>query len=240
MITVSIVSHGHGAMVDSLVQQLELFHEVGQIILTRNIPESFQLRRSAKLTIIDNQRPIGFGANHNAAFKYCQKPYFCVVNPDITLTDNPFSQLNTCLNDNKADLAVPIVLSPEGNIEDSIRRYPTPFSLLLKGLGKSDGSYPVTIGQQPFTPDWAAGMFMLFRSSSFKNVAGFDEKFFLYYEDVDICARMTKTGQKIVVCPSVTIVHDASRASHHRWHYLRWHLTSMVRYFYKHLGRLPH
>jgi len=111
--------------------------------------------------------------------------------------------------------------------------------LLVKAFGGSDGSYPVTLGIKPFCPEWAAGMFMLFRSRAFCDVNGFDEKFFLYYEDVDICARMHKVGQKIVVCPSATIVHDACRASHHHWRYLRWHLASMIRFFCKHLGRLP-
>ncbi|OQY17957.1 MAG: hypothetical protein B6I36_08090 [Desulfobacteraceae bacterium 4572_35.1] len=149
MITVSIVSHGHGCMVDQLVQQLEHFPEIGQIILTRNIPESSKLSCGAKLDIIDNRSPAGFGANHNAAFKYCRNAFFCVVNPDISFIHNPFPALTSCLAENDADLAVPLVLDSDGKVDDSIRRYPTPFSLLVKGFGWSDGSYSVTLGQKP-------------------------------------------------------------------------------------------
>ncbi|MEA3466233.1 MAG: glycosyltransferase family 2 protein [Thermodesulfobacteriota bacterium] len=239
MITVSIVSHGHGVMVDQLVHQLELYPQVSQIILTRNIPEPSKLRCGAKLKIIDNQSPAGFGANHNAAFKHCQNSFFCVINPDITFIHNSFADLIFCISENNADLGVPLVLDTDGKVEDSVRHYPTPFSLLVKGVGGSDGSYPVMVGHKPFCPEWAAGMFMLFRRRAFDEVGGFDETFFLYYEDVDICVRMHKAGQKIVVCPSATIVHNARRASRYHWRYLRWHLTSMVRFFCKHLGRLP-
>ena len=98
----------------------------------------------------------------------------------------------------------------------------------------------MTSGQASFHPEWVAGMFMLFRSQDFARLGGFDEAFFLYYEDVDICVRAWKQGMKIVACPQVSVVHDARRDSHRSARHIRWHLASMVRYFFKHWGRLPH
>lgn len=240
MISVSIVSHGHGDMVDTLIQQLAACPEVGQIILTYNIPETSALQPTGTLEIINNKMPTGFGANHNAAFKQCRKQYFCVVNPDIKLTENPFPALLDCLSKvNNAALAAPMVVAPDGTIEDSIRQFPTPFSLLAKILGNSDGRYDVEPCQSAFCPEWIAGMFMLFRSDSFIQVGGFDDGFFLYYEDVDICVRLWKSGVRIVSCPAANVIHAAHRESHRNWRFMRWHLVSMARYFYKHFGRLP-
>src|SRR5690606_33557130 len=105
----------------------------------------------------------------------------------------------------------------------------TPISLLLKLLGVSKGTFQYAIGDEPFFPHWVAGMFMLFESHAFANLQGFDERFFLYYEDVDICARIWETGSKLVVCPKVSVVHDAQRDSHRKMKYLYWHISSMLR-----------
>ncbi len=76
MIAVSIVSHGHGAMVMRLIEQLLAFPDIGQIIITLNIEESLELPDDEIITIIKNVRPKGFAENHNAAFKYCREDFF--------------------------------------------------------------------------------------------------------------------------------------------------------------------
>lgn len=111
--------------------------------------------------------------------------------------------------------------------------------LASKFFGRSDGRYHFSLDDDPLPVDWIGGMFMLFRSSAFASVGGFDEKFFLYYEDVDICARLWTAGYRVLVCPAASVIHDAQRASHHDWHYRLWHAQSMQRYFAKHWFRLP-
>jgi N-acetylglucosaminyl-diphospho-decaprenol L-rhamnosyltransferase len=239
LIAVSIVSHGHGDMVGRLVGQLLAFPEVAQIILTLNVPESVALPDDARVTVIGNAEPKGFGANHNAAFGVCTQTFFCPLNPDIEFDRNPFPVLSAALGDDRVALVAPLVRSPDGKIEDSMRRFPTPGSLLLKALGGSDGRYPVRQDQADFAPEWVAGMFMLFRSRDFHDLGGFDEHFFLYYEDVDICARVWQKGMKVLACPRGCVIHDAQRESRRSPRHLRWHLTSMARFLWKHRGRLP-
>lgn len=239
MLTVSIVSHHHGAMVERLVAELLDFPEIGQVIVTRNIPEPMTLPQDERILSIDNSTPAGFAANHNEAFLHCALPYFCPLNPDIQLQGNPFPSLLTAMIEYCAALAAPLIKNPSGEIEDSMRPFPTVRSLLSKILGFSDGRYKVRDNQAVFHPEWVAGMFMLFRSEDFRQLGGFDTHFFLYYEDVDICARAWKAGMKVLACPSVSVVHDAQRESHRNFRFLRWHLTSMARYFFKHWGRLP-
>jgi N-acetylglucosaminyl-diphospho-decaprenol L-rhamnosyltransferase len=239
LIAVSIVSHGHGDMVARLVGQLLAFPEVAQIILTLNVPESVALPDDARLTVIGNVRPKGFGANHNAAFVHCTQTFYCSLNPDIEFDRNSFPVLSAALGDQRVALVAPLVKSPDGKIEDSMRRFPTLVSLLVKALGGSDGRYVVCEGQANFAPEWVAGMFMLFRSRDFHDLGGFDERFFLYYEDVDICARLWQKGMKILACPKVSVIHDARRDSRRSLRHLRWHLGSMVRFLWKHRGQLP-
>ncbi len=239
MITISIVSHGHGGLLPNLIAQLAACPGVGTTIVTRNIPEPLNLHQVPNLMIRDNEFPRGFGANHNAAFRQCSTPFFCVMNPDIEISADPFPALLKCMETESAALVAPLVLSPAGEVEDSIRHFPTPIGLVRKVLGGPDGRYQTVIGAAPFAPDWVAGMFMLFRAQEFAEIGGFDEGFFLYYEDVDVCARLWASGRRIIACPSASVVHDARRESHRVARYAGWHARSMVRYFWKHAWRSP-
>ena len=244
MITISIVSHGQGVMVGEVLADLARFPESSRfrVILTQNIPE--QLPFSAgdfpyPVAILENDCSKGFGANHNAAFRGVEGDWFSVMNPDIRMPENPFPRLLEVLERQQAAVVAPAVLSPSGQVEDSIRHFPTPLSLVGKMLGQEDGRYPFAVGDEPFAADWVGGMFMLFRADDFRRIGGFDEDFFLYYEDVDICARLWKAGRRVLACPGVQVIHDARRASRRRLRYMRWHFFSLTRYLGKHWLRLP-
>jgi hypothetical protein len=84
----------------------------------------------------------------------------------------------------------------------------------------------------PMSPDWVAGMFMLFRREVFAEMSGFDERYFLYYEDVDLCRRLRRRGYDVRLVPTVTAVHDARRESRRSLRHLRWHLASMARFLF--------
>lgn len=241
MITVSIVSHGHGRMIDALLGDLAACPEVARVILTINVPEQEPLvpaGLSGRTLVLRNAAPKGFGANHNAAFAHCDTPYYCVLNPDVRFDANPFPALLGCLKDGVA-LCAPAVTSPAGEIEDSARHFPGLLGLFAKLLGIADGRYRYARSDPPFHPDWVAGMFMLFVAADYAALGGFDEDYFLYYEDVDLCVRLWRSGRKIVLCPQAAAVHAAQRASHRNLRHLAWHLGGMARYFIRHWGRLP-
>ena len=117
-----------------------------------------------------------------------------------------------------------------GTIEDSARRVPTPVSILRKTLfGVDRPDYE--IGTADLHAEWVAGMFMLFRRETFAEFGGFDERYFLYYEDVELCTRLALAGKRAVLCPAVEAVHEARRQRHRDLRYLRWHVASMLRFF---------
>lgn len=239
LVTISIVSHGQGRLVAELLKDLVAYPTINKIIITQNIPETniwVPPSLEGKITFVRNEKRLGFGANHNQASYYCTTPYFVVLNPDIRIPQDPFPHLLRAIRQENVGVVAPLVRAPNGKNEDSVRYFPTPLSLVGKILGLSDGSYKV-IDQAPQRVDWVAGMFMLFDVKHFKSVGGFDERFFLYYEDVDICARFWLTGRQVIIQPSTFVIHSAQRASHRNIRYLSWHLLSLARYFYKHLGR---
>jgi len=238
-ITISIVSHGHGQEVGQLVQQLLDESYIGRVILTLNLPEEFDLPADERLVLRENSEPKGFGANHNAAFKLCSTPYFCVLNPDIVILKGAFGALLSCSQSTQAAVAGPLVISPNGKQEDSWRRFPTLRSLVLKAFGFDTTILEAKDSSAPFFPDWVGGMCMFFTAASFSRVGGFNERFYLYYEDVDICARLWRMGCTVVASPESTMIHNAQRASRHRWEHARWHAVSMLKYFLRYWFRLP-
>lgn len=244
MISISVVSHAQGGLVHMLLSDLAgISRETNfEVILTKNIPEQLPFAIDAypfSVRLIENQAPKGFGANHNQAFISASGTYFCVMNPDIRLTENPFPKLLPTLGNENVGIVAPQVVGTNGAVEDSVRRFPTPLGLIAKLFGLNDGRYSVPRNGKPYWADWVGGMFMLFRSDIYRLLNGFDESYFLYYEDVDICTRMWKMGWQVVANPKVLVTHDARRTSRHDVRYIMWHIESMARYFIKHCWRLP-
>lgn len=240
-IRLSLVSHGQARLANQFLGDLAGNPSIGELIATANIPdEPLQPPASLSPRLIVNPRPKGFAANHNQAFDGCATPYFCVANPDIRLQGNPFPALLRCMQDPEVGVVAPLVISPRGTVEDNARHFPTPSGLWRKARGIDDGRYPLAPGEgKARSVEWTAGMFLLFRSEAFRSVGGFDDRFHLYYEDVDICARLWQAGWKVVCDPRVVVIHDAQRASHQKPRYMAWHAASMARYFCRYLGRLP-
>lgn len=237
MITVSVVSHGQGELAGQLLQDFRAHCAATplQVLLTLNIEEHLPFDVADfpfEIRIIRNPERRGFAANHNAAFAMTRGEYFCVLNPDIRLDCDPFLVLVSALADPSVGVAGPLVLSADGRMEDSVRRFPTPLSILRK-VFRHIPIPDYVIGDAPIYPDWIAGMFMLWRRSAFRAVGGFDEHYFLYYEDVDICARLPRYGFRVIFVPGTRVTHHARRASHRSLRYLRWHLGSMLRFFWK-------
>lgn len=239
LVAVSIVSHGHGEMVSKLVKNLLLYPEVSRIIVTKNISEILNLPQSDIIHLVENSIPRGFGANHNESFLMTTEKFYCVLNPDITFLENPFPGLIASAEEFKAGLVVPVILNLDGEIADSLRAFPTPFSLLKRILSQRQKNTDPIDSFENFSPQWAAGMFMLFTNNCYRDLNGFDEGYYLYCEDIDICIRLWKRKFRIVACSKIRVIHDARRASRKNFKHLQWHLTSMLRYMLKHLLSLP-
>ena len=233
LISVSIVSHGHAGLAARLFDDLRVHRPKGiEVILTLNIDEALPFDPDSfpfPVKTIRNASPRGFAANHNAAFGLSRGNFFCVLNPDIRVPADPFWALVRELRDPAVGAAAPLILDADGAIEDSARPFPTLSSLVSKAFGAEPKRY-YEIGEESISPDWVGGMFMLLRRDAFAAVGGFDARYHLYYEDVDLCARLRLAGYDIRLVPRVSAVHLARRQSRRDIRYLVWHLRSMIRY----------
>ncbi len=256
-LTVSVVSHGHMALIRPLMDDLEALPAgtLAQVILTLNLAgedaSGIKLTK-VPLQVVRNHRPKGFGENHNHAFERSSSEYFAVVNPDIRLdlptssttgstgntasaSANPFAILSAALGANAlAAVAAPRVVTPEGVCEDSWRPYLTPARLwgrIKRHTGQAGREAASQWSAQASTADWAAGMFLLFRATHFRAVGGFDAGYFMYCEDMDICTRLHARGYALAFVPEAQVVHDARRASAKSLQHLMWHASSLWRYW---------
>jgi N-acetylglucosaminyl-diphospho-decaprenol L-rhamnosyltransferase len=231
-VTLSIVSHGQGDLIRHLLSDLaRLALPDVRLILTLNLPEDERWIApfsNLYIEIIRNDRPLGFGANHNQAFARCADELFCVVNPDVRLTDSSFITLARHFDDDRVGSCAPLVTGPAGEIQDSARLYPEPMRLARRLLTRS--KRPDYTNDALTDVDWTAGMFIMFRRTAFASVGGFDERYFMYLEDADICRRLRRAGWRVLYQPAAVVIHDARRASHRSFRHLRWHCRSMIRF----------
>lgn len=234
--TLSIVSHGHGRLVSALLDDISRQHQAKafDVVVTLNVPETPPDPAeypTLNLRIRQNAAPLGFGANHNAALMAAQTPWLIILNPDIRL---PKPSILTDLIERDANertgMRAPVIVSPAGEREDSIRGNLDPFSLLRRVV-RSRLGFPkeTTAALEGGRFFWLAGMFLCVPADVFRQVGGFDERFFLYCEDYDLSARLVRSGRVLEVCQAVTAVHDARRSSHTSMRYLRLHLQSLVK-----------
>lgn len=231
-VSVSIVSHRQAELVAHLLHDIEAHCVVSDVTahVTLNVPEPLPFGPrdfSYDISIHVNPQPRGFAANQNDAFRRSTADFFCVMNPDIRLGSNPFPTLQATLTRPEVGAVAPLVRDTSGGLQDNARRLPTLGSLISRFLRGPEAEYSLT--NAPLAVDWLAGMFILFPSKVFAAAGGFNERYWLYYEDAELCTRLRLTGYRVLIDPGATVIHDAQRASHRRLRHLAWHVSSALR-----------
>lgn len=233
--TISIVSHGQAAMVSALLSNLA--RQTGasehRYVITLNVPELIELEVPTTLpdvVVIRNATPTGFGENHNAAFKYCETPWFLVLNPDLKFHD-PLT-VNALLAEATDDcdgVLAPAIVDEHGCLSDAVRSNLTPWSIVLRVLkiGSARRLSGTLMGSGSFF--WFSGMCLVLNAAAFRAIGGFDQRYFLYCEDYDLCARLYLAGYRLRPVSSVRVEHRAQRDSHRKMRWLYWHLKSLIR-----------
>jgi GT2 family glycosyltransferase len=240
-LALSVVSHRQGPLVRLLLDDLRPVVLAGaRLIVTINVPEdeSFLAGLDFPFVILRNGRPLGFGANHNQAFRHAGRAErFVVLNPDIRCSPAVFAPLLSASDVPGVGLCAPRVLSAGGWVEDSARRHPTMRRIAKRVVTRLKGERTLPDyrlhGDEPIAVDWVAGMFVVFSAAVYADVGGFDERYFMYLEDADICRRIHLRGHRVLLLPQVDVVHDARRATSSSLVHLRWHVASLFRYLWR-------
>jgi len=225
-LTASVVSHGQAALVNTLIADLVrcACPQLKRLVVTLNLPEEGSLRADGapfEVLVLRNDVALGFGANHNRAFRHCNTTWFAVLNPDLRLPDHALEAVLAAAEPGDGLLS-PLILNADASLADAARRLPTPLQIVARRLRtRADGPDPDF--------DWLAGMCLLLNSDAFRSLGGFDQRYFMYCEDVDLCLRMQLGGWRLHHVKDVSVVHDARRDSHRSVQYLGWHVASLLR-----------
>ncbi|MCS2161488.1 hypothetical protein MUU47_10235 [Scandinavium sp. H11S7] len=248
MIFLSIINHNHDHLIVTNASLSQLA-EKNPVIIKSNTPASDELKKFAinhNITLLDCDYGLGFGENNNYIFDYLinnkrisNDDHFLVINPDVIIAENELNKLKNEILINESDIFT-INLFHDENFnkpEQSIRRFPK-LTGPLKGLLKKDyrsDAYDKNTITTPLYIDWAAGSFLLFKKNAYEKLGGFDSKFFMYFEDVDICRRANKIKMPLIYLPNIKAIHKGAfnnrkiYSKHFRWFlvsYLTYHFLS--------------
>lgn len=167
----------------------------------------------------------GFSAGINHGAKAASREFLMVLNPDTYFIDNSISKALAVFDENAdVGLAGLNLIYPDGSRQFSARRF---YSMLdIVGRRIPLGHYwPLRTRMerhlmvsawetgQPFDADWVMGTGFLVRRDLFEHIGRMDESYFLYMEDVDLCARVWGAGCRVVCVPAARLVHDHQRSS---------------------------
>ena len=186
----------------------------------------------------------GYGAGHNIAIKKAienNATYHVVLNPDIYWTENVIEELKSYLDkNNDVGQIMPKVFYPDGRLQYLCKLVPTPLDLIFKRFLPVEWTEKrlhkfqlrFTGYDRIMNVPYLSGCFMFFRVSALKEIGLFDERFFMYPEDIDITRRM-HAKYKTIFYPFVSIVHAHAAASKTSKKMLKIHIVNMIKYFNK-------
>lgn len=196
--------------------------------------------------LIENRANLGFAAANNRGIQESRGRYVLLLNSDTEFLDAGLDRLVEYM-DSEPSIALTAcrLLNPDGSTQPSLRRFPTLASafmdafLLTPVMMRIPLLAPLTLLEQDYTStreiEQAAGAFLLIRRSVLDSVGLLDERFFVYYEDVDFCLRLKQKGLRAIYRPDVAVLHRSGGTF--RGHRVAAHaarLVSKVHYFRKH------
>jgi len=200
---------------------------------------------NAEITYIPNGANVGYGAGHNVAIRWTLErrvKYHLVLNPDVYFERGTLERLYEFMESNPdIGMVMPKILYPDGRIQHLCKLLPTPLDLLRRRFlpflhysEKQNYLYELRFTGYNKTMDvpYLSGCFMFIRAEALGRAGLFDERFFLYMEDVDISRRIHK-HYRTVYYPKVSVFHQYRKGSYKSWKLLKYHLQSAIRYFNK-------
>jgi N-acetylglucosaminyl-diphospho-decaprenol L-rhamnosyltransferase len=243
-----VVSHGNSAELEQLLPALA--PQVDELVVVANTPGSVGALPPGAV-LIENDRPAGFGANVNRGIARTESELVICVNPDAVPEPGAVAMLAELFGERpRAGVAGPAMKYPDGSLQPSRRRFPTVAGTLVRRtpLRLAVDPYQVQrrhyhLDERPTSPvraDWMLGGFLMLRREMLTALGGFDEGFFLYGEDIDLCYRAAKAGWERWYVPGAVVVHEHQAITDHRFLTRRtiWHWRGMLRFARKHPERL--
>ena len=164
--------------------------------------------------MIAQRHRAGFGANHNTVIRATRGRYVYVLNEDATVEPGSFERLVAYMDSHpEVGAAGPHIRYPDGRHQPSAWRFPSPATAALGTLTLSRVGIEQSRGDEPRRVDWAMGCALLVRREALDRIGLFDESFFIYSEETDLCRRLADAGYETHFLPQVTVFHHVSQFS---------------------------
>jgi N-acetylglucosaminyl-diphospho-decaprenol L-rhamnosyltransferase len=192
--------------------------------------------------VLHLNRNIGFGRAVNLAARMSQVPYLLLANSDCRVTRNVIGSMIDFLDDNSTCAACsPKVISPRGQVHSTIRRMPN-HANIISSRGSlwpfSHGGYTVVADDSRKKVEAMSATFMMVRRELFEQVGGFDESYFMYVEDTDLCRRFSALGKDLIYLGDLQVLHRWGSSTRQRPLRMKFeHHRSIRRYFLLHFPR---
>lgn len=246
MVTGSIVTYNN---ISTIAKTLEtLFGETKDIDFKLYVLDNgssdgtpeFIEKNYPDVTVIRSGKNVGFGAGHNIIINQVESKYHAVINPDIVLTQNAVKKMADYMDENPdIGLLSPRICFPDGRDQILGKRNPHLKYLVASRLR---GDEPSKLLKEyamldcdlskPTEIENATGCFMFVRTDVLKKIGGFDDGFFMYFEDADLARRINEVS-KCVYYPDAVVNHVWGRDSKRNFKLMLVHINSMLRYFRK-------
>jgi GT2 family glycosyltransferase len=187
--------------------------------------------------IIEKKENIGFGKAHNLGFEKARGEYVFFLNPDTKLFPGTVGKIAEVFSaDGKIGIVGPVHVE-EDKISDEEHFGPrkTPLSTIGTKIFREKEKPDA---QKYFETDWVSGGAMMIRKNLFSELGGFDENYFMYFEDVDLCLQAKKRGWKIAVQPGAKIFHKSGQSFSGNREKKKYYYNSQSYYIKKNFGLL--
>ncbi len=252
-LSIILVSHGHDRLlaraIAALVPALEgvnaeviMVDNLGHTDFAKDIPQQpFDVR------VLSNIHPAGLSRNTNQAATMARGRFLLMINPDTEFHQGRLADAIHYMDEHPEAGALGCrLLYPDGRLQQTYRQFPIVPVIAIRGLYASRWPfqpefYKRSLMQdvkldQPTAVDWMLGAWLMMRRDDFFAIRGLDERFFLYYEDIDLCYRIHERGQKVVYFPDLIFYHRYDRGSAKAPLGKAWqmHASSICKYFWKH------
>lgn len=242
---ISIVNHNHDDLICSNENLIEIANQ-HSVVIKSNTTASDHLINfciTNKIVLLQGNTIKGFGENNNDVFQHIksksnpEKDFFLILNPDVFISLQNINELLRQVERYNSDISAINLFkdSEKKTFDNSIRYFPNLLNPIKSLLNiKRNDFYDKSMIKNPHNIDWAAGSFLLIRCNVFQKLEGFDSRYFMYYEDADLCRRAHKLGFTVKYFPEITAIHLAQHQnrkilSKHFYYYC----CSFIRYFLK-------
>jgi len=206
-----------------------------------------RLSTFSNVRIVETANNVGYGKGNNAGARMAQGSYLLICNPDNVLEPTALERMvNTMERDPSIGILAPRLVHEDGTVRNSSRAFPSLLDIFVKRTflrslfpQRMRRFLKYTHHQTATDVDWVVGACFLIRKEDFELLGGFDPRFFLFFEDTDLCRRVWKTGKRVVYDPSVFATDRKQRLSGEGFWTIffsktgRIHLVSAVKYFWK-------